>query len=154
MVTCESFSNIELHPAESDQRWFMASADFRNTFHCLLIPPSLGRYFSLPACSAKWAGLVGRRVEGRTLAPSDLASPFPASLPMVSAGSMHFCQDAALRIAAEAGIQRCIPAISYRSWPVLLSSDHGENWSHGPRYHVSRWPSSLRCRNVGSSSSF
>ena len=84
MVTGEGFSNVELDPAESDQRWFMASGDIRNAFRCLLVPPSLGRYFSLPALSAKAAGLVGRRVEGRTLSLSDLVSLFPASLPMSS----------------------------------------------------------------------
>ena len=57
---------------------FMASSGIYNAFHCLLIPPSLGRYFPLPALSAKAAGLVGRRVEGRTLNLSDMVSPPPA----------------------------------------------------------------------------
>ena len=38
---------------------------------------------------AKLSG-VGRRVEGRTLIPSDLVSLFPASLPMGFSWSMYF----------------------------------------------------------------
>ena len=77
-------------------------------------------------------------VEGRTLTPSSLVSPFPASLPVGFSWSTHFCQDAALRTAAESGIPRCIPVISDRSLPVLLSSDQGETWSHGLRYNLCR----------------
>ena len=81
MVLGEGFANVDLDPGESELRWFMASGDIRNALQCLLIPPSLGRYFTLPALFAKAAGLVGRRVEGRKLA-FDSVSLFPASLPM------------------------------------------------------------------------
>ena len=49
--------------------------------------------------------------------------------------SVYFSQDAALRTAAESSIPRCIPVISDRSLPVLLSSDQGENWSRVLRYN-------------------
>ena len=106
-----------------------SKVDIRNAYHCLFIPLSLGRYFVLPALSAKTAGLVGRRVEGRTLIPSDVVSPFSASLPMgfsllpmgFSWGT-YFCQDAALRIAAESAIPRCTPVISDRIVEIQLCS--------------------------------
>ena len=46
-----------------------------------------------------------------------------------------FCQDAALRMAPESGIPRCIPVCSGRNLPVLLLTDQGEGWSCGPRYN-------------------
>ena len=106
----------------------MASGDIRNACQCLLIPSSLGRYFSLTALSARAVGLVGRRVQGRAL------TRFPASLLVGFSWSMYFCQDAALRIAAESGIPPCIHCISDRSLPVLLSADQDEGWSHCLRY--------------------
>ena len=95
MVTSEGFPNIELDPAEADQRWFMTSGNLRNSFRLLAYSAALGRHFSLPALSAKTAGLVGRRVEARTLALSDLVSPFsPRRCPRISTGrsASHNCR--------------------------------------------------------------
>ena len=112
MVTSEGSSNVELDLAEPDRKCFMASGDLRNAL-----------------------GLVDRRVDGRTLTPSDSVSPFPASLPMVFSWSMYLWQDAALRVASESGIPRCVPVISDRRLPVLLPTGQGEGWSHGLRYN-------------------
>ena len=78
----------------------MVSGDIRNAFHCSILSPRLGRYFSLPCLSARAAGLVGGRAEGRTLSPSDSVSRFPASLLMSFSWGMY--------LLPEQGIPLCI----------------------------------------------
>ena len=116
-----------------DQRWFMASGDICNAFHCLLRRV----WFAISHCqlsvqNRRDLSIVVSRDERLLSLSLTWCHLLPRHCPCMGCSwSIYFCQDAALHKAAKSGMPRCIPVISHRSFAVLQSSDQGENWTHG-----------------------
>ena len=124
-----AFSNICTH----DEDFVIASADIKDFFYRLGVPPSLSDYFSLPRISATSLGLGD--LEGRSLGSGEYIIPCLTVLPMgwnwsmvlaqaVTAGALRACG-----LGGELAILDRRPGVHLKSSANLAAAGYVDNYA-------------------------